>query len=269
MRGAFNMIARLPERDRRRGVITYSSGNHAQAVAFAARAHETAAVVVMPQTAPAVKVEGARRLGAEIVFEGTTSSERRARADRLAAERELVMVPPFDHPDIVAGQGTVGLEILKDLPAVERVFVPVGGGGLLSGVAAALKHTRPTVEVIGVEPAGAAKMTASLQAGHPVTLASVSSVADGLLPVRPGDLTFAHVRQFVDRVVTVEDDAIASAVAWLFQSAKLVVEASGAAATAAALGARVSQAEGPVVAVVSGGNVSPATLAELLGRGQE
>jgi threonine dehydratase len=269
IRGAFNMIARIPEADRRRGVITYSSGNHAQAVAFAARAHETVAAVVMPENAPAVKVAGARRLGAEVVFEGTTSSERRVRAERLAAERGLVMVPPFDHPDIVAGQGTVGLEILNDLPGVERVFVPVGGGGLLSGIAAAIKYARPAVEVVGVEPTGAAKMTASLRAGHPVTLGSVSSVADGLLPVRPGDLTFAHVRQFVDRVVTVDDEAIASAVSWLFRCAKLVVEPSGAAATAAALASPVRPGDGPMVAVVSGGNVSSTMVVDLLGRSDE
>lgn len=265
-RGAFNMIARLPAARRRAGVITYSSGNHAQAVAYAARAHDVTAVVVMPENASEVKVAGARRLGGEVVFEGTTSAERRLRAEDLAEERGLVMVPPFDHPDIVAGQGTVGIEILEDLTEVTRVVVPVGGGGLLSGVAASIKLMRPTVEVVGVEPAGAAKMTASLAEGHPVTLDATSSIADGLLPVRPGDLTFAHVRQFVDRVVTVDESEIASAVAWLFRHAKVVAEPSGAAATAVALRSDDSPEDGRTVAVVSGGNVSAATLVELLER---
>lgn len=269
LRGAYNMVSRLPEEVRRRGVITYSSGNHAQALAYAARVLNVPAVVVMPTTASAIKVEGAIGYGAEVLREGTTSLERRGRAEQVALERRLTMVPPFDHEDIVAGQGTVGLEILEALPAVDRVYVPLGGGGLLSGVSAAIVPARPSVKVIGVEPVGAAKMTASLAAGHPVTLTSVESVADGLLPVRPGDLTFAHVQRFVDRVVTVPDEAIERAVAWLFRYAKLVVEPSGAAAVAALLadadagGAVVDE---KTVAVLSGGNVAPSAFAEIMAR---
>ena len=265
LRGAYNTMSRLPEEMRRRGVITYSSGNHAQAVAYAARAFNVPAVVVMPTTASTIKVDGARKYKAEILKEGTTSAERRVLAERVAEERGLTMIPPFDHADIVAGQGTVGLEIVEDLPQVQRVYAPVGGGGLLSGVAAAVQHVTPGVKVIGVEPSGASKMTASLAAGHPVTLDTVGSVADGLLPVRPGDLTFAHVQDLVDRVITVRDEAIERAVVWLFRYAKLVVEPSGAAAVAAFLDDKAEPVSN-TVAVVSGGNIAARTMVEIFER---
>ena len=263
IRGAYNFIKQLEPAARQGGVITYSSGNHAQAVAMAAGLVGIPAVVVMPTTAPAVKVEGARAFGAEILFEGTTSAERKTRAECEAMDRGLYMVPPFDHPWIVAGQGTVGLEVLADCPDVCQVLVPVGGGGLLAGVAAAIKQRRPEVRVVGVEPVGAPKMQASLAAGHPVSLDRVTSVADGLLPVRPGDLTFAHVREFVDELVTVDDRAIVAAVHWLFRHGKLVVEASGAATLAAVMTGAVRDVAGPSVVVLSGGNIALDTLAQL------
>jgi threonine dehydratase len=269
IRGAYNFIAQLPEAERRDGVITYSSGNHAQAVALAAGLVGVPAVVVMPTTAPRIKVEGARALGAEVIFAGTTSADRKTRAEAEAGARGLHMVPPFDHPWIIAGQGTVGLEILRDCPDVTRVFVPVGGGGLISGVAAAVKQRRPEVRVVGVEPEGAAKMRASLAAGHPVVLDQVASIADGLLPVRPGDLTFDHAQRFVDEIVTVSDDAIIDAVLWLFRRAKLVVETSGAATLAAILNDEemgTGSGDGSTVAVLSGGNIAVETLAELAQR---
>ena len=266
IRGAYNMVARLSDEQRRRGVITYSSGNHGQAMALAARTLGAPAVVVMPTTAPAVKVEGARGFGAEIILEGTTSAERRARAEAEATERGLTMVPPFDHEWIIAGQGTVGLEIVEQRPDVDVIVVPVGGGGLVSGVAAAVKQIAPHVRVVGVEPSGAAAMQASLEAGRPVTLPSTHSIADGLMPVRPGDLTFAHVQAYVDAVVTVDDSAIAEAVRWTFLEAKVVAEPSGAATIAAvrsgALDAVLST-HGPVVAIISGGNVAMDRLHEL------
>ena len=237
-RGATSMIAGLGSGAAADGVITYSSGNHAQAVACAARARGIPAVVVMPRTAPAVKVDGARAYGAEVLFEGTTSVERRLRAEQEEERRGLTMVPPFDHPAIIAGQATVGREIMEDAPAAARVYVPVGGGGLLAGVASAVKQAHPAARVFGVEPVGAACMAASLAAGRPVTLESTASVADGLLPVRPGELTFEIVAALVDDVVTVTDDAIVGALAWLCRYAKLVVEPSGAAACAAALAAQ-------------------------------
>jgi len=270
IRGAYNFIAQLVPEARARGVITYSSGNHAQAVAMAAARVRVPAVVVMPTTAPVIKVEGARALGAEVVFEGTTSVERKRRAEDIAQSRQLQMVPPFDHPRIIAGQGTVGLEILADCPAVSRIVVPVGGGGLVAGIAAAVKQQRPDVQVIGVEPRGAAKMTASLRAGQPVTLSEISSVADGLVPVRPGELTFAHVRDLVDEINLVDDAPIVDAVLWLFKRAKLVVETSGA-ATLAWLMANLNAAPtedspaGPTVVVLSGGNISLGSLSDLAG----
>ena len=262
IRGAYNMVAQLTPAERGRGVVTYSSGNHGQAMALAARELGAPAVVVMPTTAPQIKIDGARAFGAEVILEGTTSVDRRRRAEEEATARGLTMVPPFDHEWIIAGQGTLGLEILEQCPGVEAILVPVGGGGLLAGVATAIKAAKPSIRVIGVEPAGAAAMKASLEAGHPVTLAKTASVADGLMPVRPGDATFEHARQYVDEVITVEDDEIIDAVLWAFEKAKIVAEPSGAATIAAALFGRV-RCEGPLVAIVSGGNMAMEKLAEL------
>jgi threonine dehydratase len=265
IRGAYNMVARLTDEQRRRGVITYSSGNHGQAMALAAQKLGAPAVVVMPTTAPSIKVDGARSFGAEIIFEGTTSSERRTRAEAEAAARGLTMVPPFDHEWIIAGQGTIGLEILEQCPDVAGVVVPIGGGGLAAGLSAAVKQTNPGVKVIGVEPAGAAKMRASLDAGHPVTLPSTATIADGLMPVRPGDLTFDHITRFADDVVTVSDDQIVEAVLWAFNRMKIVAEPSGAASLAAVLSGaaeRHGRIEGPVVAIISGGNMAVERLVE-------
>ena len=272
IRGAYNMVARLTDDERRRGVITYSSGNHGQAMALAARQLGAPAVVVMPTTAPSIKVEGARSFGAEIIFEGTTSSERRARAEAEAAARGLTMVPPFDHEWIIAGQGTLGLEILEQCPDVAAVVVPIGGGGLAAGVAAAIKQTTAAVRVIGVEPAGAAKMRASLDAGHPVTLPSTSTIADGLMPVRPGDLTFDHISRFADDVVTVSDESIVEAVLWAFNRTKIVVEPSGAASLAAVLSGAADargRIEGPIVAIISGGNMGRRSSPSGSGPGRE
>jgi threonine dehydratase len=250
IRGAYNMLAQLPKEELRRGVVTYSSGNHGQAVALAAKTLGVPAVIVMPTTAPSVKVEGARAYGAEVTFAGTTSLDRKQRAEELARERGLTIVPPFDHSMIIAGQGTVGLEILEQCPTVGMVLVEVGGGGLSSGVSAAIKQRAPHVRVVGVEPEGAAKV---------VTLDKTGSNADGLLTIRPGDLTFEHVRAFVDDVVTVPDEAMVSAIGWLFRNARLVVEPSGSVTVAALMRGLngVEAARGPVVAIVSGGNVEP------------
>ena len=200
IRGAYNYLARLTESQRSRGVVTYSSGNHGQAVAFAAQRFGVPAVIVMPETAPAVKVDGARRWGAEVQFAGTTTVHRQARAEVLADERGLLIVPPFDCLPIIEGQGTAGLELVAQVPGVRTVVVPVGGGGLISGVAAAVKLSDPSIRVVGVEPEGAPKMSRSLAAGMPVTLPSVKSIADGLMAVRPGALNFLHVQAFVDEV---------------------------------------------------------------------
>ncbi|HSC29361.1 MAG TPA: threonine/serine dehydratase [Vicinamibacterales bacterium] len=266
IRGAYNMVAQLTPDQRARGVVTYSSGNHGQAMALAARELGAPAVVVMPTTAPSIKIEGTKAFGAEVIFAGTTSADRRERAEAEAAARGLTMVPPFDHEWIIAGQGTIGLEILEQIPEVAAVLVPIGGGGMAAGTGAAIKQSAPGVKVVGVEPEGAAAMKASLEAGHPVTLPRTVSVADGLMPVRPGDLTYAHVSRFADAVVTVTDESIIEAVLWTFGNAKIVAEPSGAATIAAVRSGALDAAihvDGPVVAIVSGGNMAAEKLVEL------
>jgi threonine dehydratase len=270
LRGAYNFISSLSPDARRAGVVTYSSGNHAQGVAYAARSFGIPALVVMPEDAPGIKVAAVRRLGARLEMAGTTTTDRKARAEELLAEIGGTMVPPFDHPDIIAGQGTAGLEIVEQLEEASRrrgeeirvatVLVPVGGGGLISGVAAAISELVPDASVIGVEPEGAPKMSLSLDAGYPITLDSIDTIADGLKPVRPGDLTFEHTRDLVERVVTVDDSSIREAVLWC-QGQRLVVEPSGAATIAAIASGKVEPAgEGATVAVLSGGNLDPSIL---------
>ena len=260
MRGATNFIARLRPDERERGVITYSSGNHGIAVAHAAGRAGARAVVVMPRTAPAVKVEKVRALGAEVHLAGSTSIDRKERAEALQKERGLTMVPPFDHPWIIAGQSSCGVEILEQMPEVGTVLVPVGGGGLISGIALACAYHRAAIRVIGVEPEGAAKMSASLRAGGPVTLPSVASIADGLLPSRPGDLTFAVTRSFVAEVTTVTDAAIREAAVFLLNAEHLLVEWSGAVGVAGLLAGVVKTFDAPTAVVLSGGNADPAAL---------
>jgi len=266
MRGATNFIARLSPAARERGVLTYSSGNHGIAVALAARRAGVKAVVVMPETAPLLKLERVRSLGAEVHRVGTTSIERKERAEALEKERGLTMVPPFDHPWIIAGQSSCGVEILEQMPDVGTVLVPVGGGGLVSGVALACAYHRSGIRVIGVEPQGAAKMSTSLRAGAPATLPSVRSIADGLLPSRPGDLTFAVCRAFVSDVVTVPDEAIKEAAAFLLRTEHLLVEWSGAVGVAALISGAARTYDVPTVLVLSGGNVDPALLLGLQGQ---
>jgi threonine dehydratase len=264
-RGAYNFVSQIPAEERARGVITYSSGNHAQAVALAAKLHGVRAVVVMPTTAPGVKRQGAERLGAEVVFEGTTSIHRKMRAEAIQAEEGLVMVPPFDHPWIIQGTGTVGLEVFEDWADFDTFVVCIGGGGLASGTSAALRRLKPDARILGVEPEGAASMRAAWDAGGPVELESIDTVADGLAPVRAGDLTYAHIREFCDDVVTVDDEAIRDAARLLLLRQKLAVEFSGAATVAALRSGRVSVDAGErVVAVVSGSNADPSALSSLL-----
>ena len=263
-RGACNFLAQLSPDELQRGVITYSSGNHAQAVAFAAGLAGTRAVVVMPTTAPKVKSDGARRLGARVEFAGTTSEHRRARAEEIAAAEGQVMVPPFDHPWIIAGAGTVALEVTEDWPEVDTLLVPIGGGGQMAGCAAALRRLKPQSTIIGVEPAGAPTMRRALDAGAPATLECIDTIADGLAPTRAGDLTFAHAAALLDDVVLVKDNEIRRAAAHLITRRKLVVEYSGAAAVAALLSGRVPAAGRKVCAVLSGGNLDTSLLGEIL-----
>ncbi len=259
-RGASNFLARASESAPPPGIITYSSGNHAIAVALAGRRAGVPVIVVMPETAPAVKLERVRSLGAEVHLAGRTSEDRRARAEAIRAERGLTMIPPFDHPWIIAGQSTCGVEILEQMPEVQTVLVPVGGGGLIAGVALACGHHRAGIRVIGVEPEGAAKMSASIRAGAPVTLPSVGSIADGLLPSRPGDLTFSVVHRFVVEVVAVSEEAIREAAWFLLKTEHLLVEWSGAVGVAALLSGLVRGPATSTAIVLSGGNIDPRDL---------
>jgi len=263
IRGALNFLSQLPDDEMKRGVITYSSGNHAQALALAAQLKGVRAVVVMPTTAPRVKVEGAERLGAEVVFEGTTSLHRQSRAEEIAEKEGLAMVPPFDHPFIIAGQGTVGREIAEDWPEVDVVVIPIGGGGLASGTATALKALLPGVQVVGVEPDGAASMRAALDAGEPVTLDGIDTIADGIASVRTGDLTLLHAQALFDDVVLVKDDVIRQASTLLLSRRKLVVEYSGAASLGALLSGAIEVRGRKVAVVLSGGNLDPSHIGSL------
>ncbi len=264
VRGAHTAIARLAPDRRAAGVVTSSSGNHGQAVAWVAARFGVRSVVVMPESAPAVKVAGVRRHGGEVVFAGRTRSpEQQVRADHVAATEGLAQIPPFDHPDVIAGQGTAGLEILEQAPGVATVLVPVGGGGLLSGITTAIKALAPGVEIIGVEPAGAPKLSAALAAGRPATLDQTASVADGLLTRSIGRLPWALIEPHVHRAIAVTDEEIGRAVRYLYERQGLRVEPSGAVTVAAWLAGRVP-ATGPVVAVLSGGNVDPELFARMV-----
>ena len=263
IRGAFTAVSRIPPADRARGVITYSSGNHGQAVAYAARQLGIRAVGVMPQRAPAIKVDGVKRLGGEVIIAGNTTPERYEMAKAIALADGLAMVPPYESVDVIAGQGTCGLEIFEELPTVETIVVPVGGGGLIAGIAAAVAAINPSVRVIGVEPVGAPKLARALEAGRPVKLDHTESIADGLLPLSIGELPFAVLSPVVREAVQVSEEEIAGAVRFLFSEAKLSVEPSGAVTTAALLSGRV-RPTGPTVAIVSGGNVDPALLQRLV-----
>lgn len=263
-RGAYTFLSRLSADARQRGVIAPSSGNHAQAVALAARIYGVSSTVVMPTTVTPAKRAGVERLGARIVLAGTTTQDRMDRAMELVAQERLTLVPPYDDPDIIAGQGTAGLEIIEDLPSVNMVLAPVGGGGCSAGIATAIKRKSPAARVIGVEPEGAPKLSRALEAGVPVLLDRTQSIADGLLAVRIGDLPFAHHQKFLDGVVTVSDDAIRAAMRLLLDRAKLVAEPSGAITVAALMSGAVTPS-GTTVAVLSGGNIEWSGLLTLLG----
>ncbi|MGH3735524.1 MAG: threonine ammonia-lyase [Micromonosporaceae bacterium] len=264
LRGAYHAISLIPAERRVKGVITHSSGNHGQAVAYAARELGIPAVVVMPHDSVPLKIDRVRERGAEVVL--VPVAERQSAAERLAAERDLTFVPPYDHPDVIAGQGTVGLEIVAQVPDVEVVLVPVGGGGLISGVAAAVKAVRPSAKVIGVEPELAADARDSRRAGTRVEWPveqRVRTVADGLRGA-VGELTLRHIIALVDDIITVSEDEIRATVGELARRADVTAEPSGAVATAGYLHRRTELPEGRTVAVVSGGNIDPELLRTLV-----
>jgi threonine dehydratase len=266
IRGAFNRVARLTDDERRRGVVCASAGNHAQGVALAAWLQGIRATVFMPVEAPLPKVQATEAYGAEVKLVGDDVSETLTAAIEVAEHEHRVFIHPFDHADVIAGQGTLALELLEQVPAPGTVLVPLGGGGLLSGMAVTLRAKSPRTRIVGVQASGAAAFPPSLADGQLREVATVDTIADGIAVKRPGTLTLPHVQQLVDEVVTVDDDLLARAVVLLLERAKLVVEPAGAAGVAAVLGHRTTL-EGPIVPVLSGGNIDPLVLQHLITSG--
>lgn len=265
IRGAMNKALSLSAEELARGLVCASSGNHAQGVACAAQRLGTRSVIVMPTTAPAVKVEGVKSFGGEIELVGTLSSEREARANELAEKEGMVNIHPYADPYVAAGQGTMGLEILEDLPDVQAVAVPIGGGGMISGVSTAVKGLAPQVKTIGVEPAGAPRYSVSRAAGKPMELSKVDTIADGTRTDHANPDNFEMIQDKVDELCTVEDPYIRKAMKLLMEKAKITVEPSGAMPVAAALAGVLPVEKGAKVAfVLSGGNVDPKLAAEIL-----
>ena len=266
VRGAYVRISMLSDEERSRGVVAASAGNHAQGVALAAGLLGARTTVFMPVGAPLPKIAATKGYGAKVEFAGGTVDEALVAARDFADKTGAVLIHPFDHPDIIAGQGTLGLEVIEQLPEVRTIVTGIGGGGLISGIAVAVKSLRPDVRIIGVQAEGAAAFPTSLREGHPVALGSFGTIADGIAVGCPGDLTFAHVSQLVDEVVTVSDEDISRALLMLLERSKLVVEPAGSAGVAALLSA-VVKPEPPVVAVLSGGNIDPMLMLRLIEHG--
>jgi len=266
IRGAYTRISRLTAEERARGVVAASAGNHAQGVALAASLLGTAATVFMPVGAPLPKLAATKGYGARVELTGTSVDEALLAAQDYAERTDAVLIHPFDHPDVIAGQGSVGLEILEQCPDVRTIICGVGGGGLISGIAVVAKAANPPVRVIGVQSAGCASMVESIRSGAPVRLESFSTIADGIAVGRPGDIPFAHVSSLVDDVVTVTEEDIARAMVMLIERAKLVVEPAGAVGVAALLSGVVRD-PGPVVAVLTGGNIDPLLMIRVIERG--
>ena len=267
LRGAYNKISSLSAEERKRGVVAHSSGNHAQGVAFAARALGVKATIVMPSSAPKVKLDATRAMGAEVVLVGPASEDRIKKAEELEQERGLVPVPPYNDEKIIAGQGTIGLEIFEDMSDVELVLVPIGGGGLISGVATAIKESNPKAKVIGVEPEFAADAQASLRSGKIQSISGESAArtaADGLRSQSIGEINFEHIRKYVDEIVTVTEDEIRHAMRRLLFSARVLAEPSGAVTTAAAMFHAEELPAGRTVAVLTGGNIEPQVFSEMI-----
>jgi threonine dehydratase len=266
IRGAYVRLSRLSDAERGRGVVAASAGNHGQGVALAASMLGLAATVFMPVGAPLPKVAATKGYGATVELDGDTVDDALAAAQAFADRTGAVFIHPFDHADVIAGQGTVGLEILEQCPDVRTIITGIGGGGLISGIALVAKAVDPTIRVIGVQAAGAAATQTSLMAGRPVRLASCATIADGIAVGRPGDLTFAHMSRFVDDVVTVTDEDISRALVMLMERGKLVVEPAGAVGVSALMSGLVV-APTPVVAVLSGGNIDPLLMIRVIDRG--
>ena len=267
LRGAYNKILSLTPEEAARGVIACSAGNHAQGIALSATRLGIRSVICMPAGAPISKVEATRAYGAEVVLVPGVYDDAAREAERLTKEHGYTFAHPFNDPYVIAGQGTIGLEILEQLPDVSQVVVPIGGGGLISGIAYAIKHLKPSCRVIGVQAEGAASLEQSIRQGRPVELGSVATIADGIAVKRPGDLTFQLCREYVDEIVTVREDEIASAILALMEVQKTVAEGAGATPVAACMFKKVDTTAGKTVCVVSGGNVDVTTLSRVITKG--
>ncbi len=267
LRGAYNKIRSLTPDEASRGVIACSAGNHAQGIAWSAAKLGIRSIICMPAGAPISKVEATRGYGAEVVLVPGVYDDAAREAQRLTEEHGYTFAHPFNDPLVIAGQGTIGLEILEQLPDVEQIVVPIGGGGLISGIAFAVKHLRPECRIVGVQAAGAASMYLSRHAGRPTVLRSVSTIADGIAVKTPGDLTFSLCQRYVDEIVTVGEDEIASAILALMEGQKTVAEGAGAVPVAACMFGKVDTSEKKTVCVVSGGNVDVTTLSRVITKG--
>ena len=267
LRGAYNKIHALSPDEASRGVIACSAGNHAQGIAWSATKLGIKSIICMPAGAPISKVEATRGYGAEVVLVPGVYDDAAREAERLTAEHGYTFAHPFNDPLVIAGQGTIGLEILEQLPDVEQIVVPIGGGGLISGIAFAVKHLKPDCRVIGVQAAGAASMYISRHSGKPTELRGVSTIADGIAVKKPGDLTFELCQRYVDEIVTVGEDEIASAILALMEGQKTVAEGAGATPVAACMFGKVDTSEKKTVCVVSGGNVDVTTLSRVITKG--
>ncbi len=267
IRGAYNKICNLNINKRDSGVVAASAGNHAQGVALAASLAGIDATIVMPKGAPIAKIEATKGYGARVILSGETYDDAYIKAKEYAEDRRAIIIPAFDDKDVIAGQGTIGLEIIEDLPQVDVVVAPVGGGGLLSGIAVAIKETDPNIEVIGVEAAGAASMKASLENNRIMVLTKVNTIADGIAVKEPGQLTYSIIKDYVDKIITVDDEEIAHAISMLLERTKLMVEGAGATGLAAVLNNKISGQGKNVVVVLSGGNIDLDMISIIIDRG--
>src|SRR6056297_1326886 len=267
IRGAYNKICSLTDEEKQNGVVAASAGNHAQGVALAAAKMGIKSTIVMPEGAPIAKINATQGYGADVILKGESYDEAHKEEERFSCENGAVIIPAFNDIDVIAGQGTIGLEILEDLPDVDIVITPVGGGGLLSGVAAALKELNPDIKVIGVEAANAACMAESMKLGCPAHLKNVDTIADGIAVKYPGELTYKIISEYVDEIVTVEEEEIAHAISLLMERAKLIVEGAGATTLAAVLNNKIKVKGKKIAAVLSGGNIDLDIISTIIDRG--
>jgi len=267
VRGAFNKVLKLKEKGIKNGVIAASAGNHAQGVAYAASKSRLPSVIVMPETAPISKISATKSYGAEVVLWGEDFDSSYSKAIEISKERDLTFIHAFDDPDVIAGQGTIALEIIESLDDLDLIIAPIGGGGLISGISLAIKETKPNTRVIGVQAEGAASMYLSVKEGKPIKIERVNTIADGIAVRKPGEITFNIIQKYVDDIVLVSDEEIASAILFLMERAKLIAEAAGAVGVAAAISGKIPLKGAKTLIVISGGNIDVNMMARLIERG--